>query len=304
MPTGLGNNKVMFIFKKIALLVLCVGICDQPTVAQRRASGVRQSSSVDKLVNVGGRRLFINCSGEARKGMPVVVLDAGMGSTSDVWSLVQPKVAQFARVCSYDRAGMGKSDRAPQAHTSQDIVNDLHTILVRAKINPPYVLVGHSFGGMNVRLYASKYSKQVVGMVLVDSTHEDENNRMLALLPPEILKKARPEDMIVRTAEDIDFNKSVAQVRAANWHGDIPLIVLTRGSATFNPNDYAVPSLAPKWEQIRLKLQQELVRRSSRGRQIIAEKSGHYIQRDQPELVIDAIRQVMEEAKSKANRKQ
>ena len=118
------------------------------------------------------------------------------------------------------------------------------------------------------------------------------------------LKKARPEDMIVRTAEDIDFNRSVALVRAANWHGEIPLIVLTHGSATFNPNDYAVPSLAPKWEQIRLELQQELVRLSSRGRQIIAEKSGHYIQRDQPELVIDAIRQVMEEAKSRANRMQ
>jgi hypothetical protein len=120
---------------------------------------------------------------------------------------------------------------------------------------------------------------------------------MLAVLPPEILKKAKPEDLLIRSSEDIDFNSSVAQVRAANWHRDIPLIVLTRGSATLNPNDYAVPSLAPKFEQIRLELQQELVRRSSRGRQIIAEKSGHYIQRDQPELVIDAIRQVMEEAK-------
>jgi pimeloyl-ACP methyl ester carboxylesterase len=118
------------------------------------------------------------------------------------------------------------------------------------------------------------------------------------------LKKAKPEDMIIRSAEDIDFNRSVAQIRAANWHSDIPLIVLTRGSATFNPNDYAVPSLAPKFEQIRLELQKELVRCSSRGRQIIAEKSGHYIQRDQPELVIDAIRQVLEEAQAAGIRKQ
>jgi pimeloyl-ACP methyl ester carboxylesterase len=153
-------------------------------------------------------------------------------------------------------------------------------------------------------LYAGKFAKDVVGMVLVDSTHEDESDRMLAALPPEILKKAKPEDMVVRSAEDIDFNKSVAQVRAANWHRDIPLVVLTRGSATFNPNDYAVPSLAPKFEQLRLELQKELVGRSSKGRQIIAEKSGHFIQRDQPELVVEAIREVGEAAKATGSRRQ
>lgn len=288
----------MFAAKRIALLVLCAAICGQCAVAQRTARNAQQAFSLEQIVDLGGRRLYIKCSGEARAGMPVVVMDAGMGSTSDVWSLVEPNVSQFARVCSYDRAGMGKSDRGPQRRTSQDVVNDLHNLLAKAGLNPPYVLVGHSFGGMNARLYASQYPKEVVGIVLVDSTHEDEIERMLAVLPPEILKKAKPEDMIVRSAEDIDFNRSIAQLRAANWHRDIPLIVLTRGSATLNPSDYAVPSLAPKFEQIRLELQQELVRRSSRGRQIIAEKSGHYIQRDQPELVVDAIREVIEEANS------
>jgi pimeloyl-ACP methyl ester carboxylesterase len=294
----------VFITKRIGVLVLCAGICGQCTLAQRRATDVRQSPGSENLVDVGGRRLYVKCSGEARNGIPVVVMDAGMGNASDVWSLVQPNVAQFARVCSYDRAGMGKSDRASQAHTSNDIVNDLHYLLTNAGINPPYVLVGHSLGGMNARLYASKYPNEVVGMVLVDSAHEDENDRMLALLPPEIKKNAKPEDMIIRTAEDIDFNSSTAQVRAANWHGDIPLIVLTRGSATFNPSDYAVPSLAPKFEEVRLELQKELVGRSSRGKQIMAEKSGHNIHRDQPELVIEAIRQVMEEAKSTGSRNQ
>ena len=286
------------------MLVLCAGICVQCRVAQRRAADVQQSSWSDKLVDVGEHRLYIKCSGELRKGVPVVVMDAGMGNASDVWSLVQLKVAQFARVCSYDRAGMGKSDRAPQSHSSADVVSDLHNLLANAGINPPYVLVGHSLGGMNARLYASKYSTEVVGMVLVDSAHEDENDRVMAILPPEIKQKAKPEDMIIRSAEDIDFNRSVQQVRAANWHGDIPLIVLTRGSATFNPNEYAVPSLAPKFEEIRLELQKELVGRSSKGKQIIAEKSGHNIHRDQPELVIDAIRQVMEQAKSTGGKQQ
>lgn len=294
----------MFNAKSITLLILSAAVFSHCATAQRIASDSRQSSSFEKLVDIGGRRLFIKCSGEARRGLPIVVMDAGMANTSDAWSLVQLKVAQFARACSYDRAGMGRSDSAPQTHASQDIVNDLHTLLAKAEINPPYVLVGHSLGGMNARLYASQYPKEVVGMVLVDSTHEDETERMFALLPPEILKKAKPEDMVVQSAERLDFNKSIAQVRAANWHGDIPLIVLTRGSATLNPNDYAVPSLAPKFEQIRLELQQELVRRSSRGKQIIAEKSGHNIHRDQPELVIDAIREVVEEAKSAVRKKQ
>ncbi len=287
----------MFAAKKIGLLVLGAAFSTQCSVVQPSASNVRQASGFEQLVDVGGRRLYIKCSGEAHTGTPVVVMDAGMGNASDAWSLVQPKVAQFARVCSYDRAGMGKSDRAPQAHTSEDIVDDLHSLLSKAGINPQYVLVGHSFGGMNVRLYASKNPNEVAGMVLVDSTHEDETDRMIAVLPPEVKKRAKPEDMIVRSTEDIDFNRSVAKVRAANWRRDIPLIVLTRGSATFNPNDYAVPSMAPKLEQIRLELQKELVRRSSRGKQIIAEKSGHNIHRDEPELVIDAIRQVIDEVK-------
>ena len=294
----------MFAAKRIVLLVLCAAIGGQCAMTQRKANNGLQSFSQEELVDLGGRRLYIKCSGEARTRSPVVIMDAGMGSTSAVWSLVQPGVSQFANVCSYDRAGMGKSDHAPQPHTSQDIVNDLHNLLGKAGINPPYVLVGHSLGGMNVRLYASEYPKEVVGMVLVDSTHEDENYRMLAVLPTEIRKKAKPEDMIIRTTEEIDFNGSAAQVRAANWHSDIPLVVLTRGSASFNPNDYDVPSVAPKFEQIRLELQKELVGRSSRGKQIIAEKSGHYIQHDQPELVIDAIRRVMEEVTAAGSKKQ
>ena len=285
----------MFTAIRIGLLVICAATCIQCSLSQRRTIDGHQSAWFEQLVDIGGRRLYIKCSGDAVKGSPVVVLDAGMGATSDVWSIVQPGVAQFARVCSYDRAGMGKSDQAAQAHSSADIVDDLHTLLVTARINPPYVLVGHSLGGMNARLYATKYPQDVVGMVLVDSTHEDENDRMLAVLPPEVKQRAKPEDMIIRSSEDIDFNRSVAQVRAANWHSDIPLIVLTRGSATLNPNDYAVPSSAPKFEEIRLELQRELVRRSSRGKQIIAEKSGHNIHRDQPELVVDAIHQVVEE---------
>jgi pimeloyl-ACP methyl ester carboxylesterase len=247
---------------------------------------------------VGGYRLFINCSAGARKGTPVVILDAGHGNTSAAWDLVQPEVGHFARVCSYDRAGTGKSDAAPKPRTSQDIVRDPRALLANTGITAPYVLVGHSLGGLNARLFASQYPNEVVGMVLVESSHEDEDDRTLALMPPELLKQAKPEDMVMASPEGVDLRKSFAEARAAAWHGDIPLIVLTRGRSS-DPEAYRVPSLAPKLEQLHVELQKELARRSSKGRQIIAAKSGHNIPHDQPALVAEAIRRVVDEASTK-----
>ena len=127
-----------------------------------------------RLVDVGGYRLHIHClERESEKGGPTVVMDAGIGECSLGWSLVQPEIAKFAHVCTYDRAGLGWSDSAPTARTSQQIVSDLHALLGNAGIEPPYVMVGHSFGGLNLRLYASRFPEEVAGMVLVDSAHED-----------------------------------------------------------------------------------------------------------------------------------
>jgi pimeloyl-ACP methyl ester carboxylesterase len=125
-----------------------------------------------KLVDVGGYRLHINCTGT---GSPTVILDAGLAGTSLDWSKVQPAVTRFTRVCSYDRAGYGWSETPSGApRTSQQIVTELHLLLTRAKINGPYVLVGHSFGGLNMRLYAYRYPAEVVGMVLLDATSEHQ----------------------------------------------------------------------------------------------------------------------------------
>src|SRR5690242_14406475 len=107
-----------------------------------------------KLVDVGGYKLHINCTGT---GSPTVILDAGLGGTSLDWSKVQPAVTRFTRVCSYDRAGYGWSESGRGLRTSQQIVTELHLLLSRAKIEGPYVLVGHSAGGMNMRLYAYRY---------------------------------------------------------------------------------------------------------------------------------------------------
>jgi pimeloyl-ACP methyl ester carboxylesterase len=137
------------------------------------------------MVDVGGHRLHIYCMG---RGRPTVILDAGLGDSSATWDLVQSEVANFTRVCAYDRAGLGWSEPSPEPRTSQNIVSELEALLARLHIAGPYVLVGHSFGGFNQRVFASRHRDQVAGMVLVDSSHPDQFD----LFPP----AARPESIL------------------------------------------------------------------------------------------------------------
>jgi pimeloyl-ACP methyl ester carboxylesterase len=124
------------------------------------------------LFDIGGWRLHLNCTGQPKPERPTVILEAGAGDFSVDWSLVQPQVARITRVCSYDRAGSGWSDLGPRPRTRQQIVWELHTLLEKAGVLPPYVLVGHSAGGLIARVYASAYRSEVAGMVLVDSADE------------------------------------------------------------------------------------------------------------------------------------
>jgi pimeloyl-ACP methyl ester carboxylesterase len=132
-----------------------------------------------KSVDIGGFSLNLDCTGA---GSPTVILESGLGAPAAGWSLVQPDVAKFTRVCSYDRAGYGWSDPSPLPRTSLAIAKELHALLLNAGVAPPYTLVGHSFGGFNVRVYAGQYPDEVSGVVLVDSSHEDQKARMPAKL--------------------------------------------------------------------------------------------------------------------------
>jgi len=277
-------------------LILSVSACG----LQLGQTGTSENKSpvLDEMTDVGGYRLHINCAGVSAKGSPTVVMDAGGYDSSDSWNVVQPEIAKFAHVCVYDRAGLGKSERGPSpSYPSQEIVKDLHVLLVNAGIAPPFVLVGHSFGGMNVRLYASQHPDDIAGMVLIDSVHEDEMDRWIAVLPPRIKQQFSDADK----AQLARLAVSEGQVRAAHWHSDIPLVVLTHG--VVSPGDYGFPSMAAEGEKLRLQMQEALSCLSSRSKHIIADKSGHYIQRDQPQLVIDSIRQVVEATRT-SDRKQ
>ena len=119
-----------------------------------------------RLVDVGGRKMHIDCTGE---GSPTVILESGLGDSYVSWSQVQPEIAKFAHVCSYDRAGLGYSDPVSEPRTSKVIAQELQQLLRVAGVNPPYILVGHSMGGYDVRFYAKLYPTEVAGMVLVDA---------------------------------------------------------------------------------------------------------------------------------------
>ena len=162
------NNLAMLTLSIIAILLL-TGIFYQ---AVSEASDRRRYPPQGELVDIGGFCLHFNCIGQ---GTPTVVMDAGGGAPSITWGLVSSEIAKFTRVCTYDRAGLGWSDPNPRgSRTSQQSVDELHLLLTKAEINPPYVLVGHSLGGVNMRLYASQYPEDVVGLVLVDSSHENQ----------------------------------------------------------------------------------------------------------------------------------
>jgi len=278
-----------------------------------------------RLVNVDGGRMHIDCTGE---GSPAVILDSGLGDSFLSWRKVQPQIATFTRVCSYDRAGLGYSDPGPLPRTSDVMAKELHALLQAAGVGPPYVLVGHSMGGFDVRLYASLNRNEVAGMVLVDASHPDQENRF----PPEVkslegswgreaefLEYTMPlgvprllglcdEDAVERAAE-CNFHhareavaemkalpQSAALAAATGSLGDLPLAVLSHDPD--KPVNDLPPDLAKPTNEAWEKMQEELAHLSTRGTQTIAKNSAHYVQFDRPDMVIEAIHSVVNQARS------
>lgn len=331
-------NSLKYTLGILATLVACSAIAG--IIYQEIATAKDESKypPPGKLVDVGGYKLHLNCLGE---GSPIVVMDYGLGGLSTLWSLVQPEVAKFARVCTYDRAGYAWSESSPTPRTSQNMVQELYTLLKNAEIPPPYILVGHSLGGLNLSLFASQYPEEVAGLVLVDAVPPDvydrldpefadsmnETGRMFGFLSlisrlgllrfllqitgtsvapdfvrklpievqPVILAKFLPKTFATAIAENALMPTSAKQVQQTNFERELPLVVLSHSENMFESlgntkSDYA--------EQMWQKLQAELANLSNQRKLIIAEQSSHDIHLDRPELVVNAIRQVIEKTKS------
>lgn len=283
---------------------------------------------IGKMVDVGGYHLHINCSGN---GGPTVVLDAGMGCNSLEWALVQSEIAKFAKVCSYDRAGYGWSDESSLERTSLNIAVELHTLLHNAEIPGPYILVGHSLGGANIRLYASKYPDEVIGIILVDSAHEDqlnkfpmpqvntnvalffsytglnrilsylpENQEALKMFPTDIQEMSLTQSrhtkfMKTLFGEMVNIKKSFAQLRDAGNLHDKPLIVITAAKRIhYDGTEYTEEQIEELWKDSRIQ-QKDLVSKSTKGKQVIAEQSDHMITRHQPNIIVESVREIVNE---------
>ncbi len=251
-------------------------------------------------VDVGGYQLYLYCTGT---GSPTVILEAGLEGDDITWKEVQPQVAQFTRVCSYDRAGLAHSDYGPTPRNAELSAADLHILLTKAGIAPPYVLVGHSFGGLLIRRYAFDYPEEVDGLVFVDSLHEDWWEEALNLLPP-----ASPNDSSrlasfrnyltdgwrdpASNFEGMDIPAVVEQVRETGDFGDRPILVLTAGKFTvLNPG--LPPDLEADLASLFQDLQGRLAALSTVGSQVVIPDSGHNMPRENPQAVVDAIRKML-----------
>lgn len=311
----------------LAVLLACAGAIYQWA---RTSTDLKRFPPPGQLVDIGGIRLHLVCEGA---GTPTVILDAGLGDSWLTWQRIQPEVAKTTRACAYDRAGLGYSDPGPLPRDSRRIVAELHALLARANIVPPYILVGHSFGGFNTRLYAYTYPDEVAALVLVDVSHEDQYRRFPGALRAIIegytrdicrqaitapfgiqrLRGVTAADTLAAPAgerrlaatlgyrsawyqaqcgEMVAFADSSAdEVRTARRPLSIPVYVLD-GNAHFAQELEAggmpvseADSAAAVWHA----LHRELTSISPQARLIIAGNSTHYVQFDEPNLVIDAV---------------
>ncbi len=274
----------------------------------------KEKSYPGQLVDIGSHRLHINCIGE---GSPSVIIDSGIGGFSLEWFKIQNNLSKDVRVCSYDRAGYGWSDPGPRPRTTARITRELRALLLEAKIPGPYVLVGHSFGGYNIRYFASEYPSLVSGLVLIDASHPEQFNT-------EEFKRAEPNPNITKHKNSIQF-RLVHPIIADNYPEEkkrmayrlmstikskstlinesdymeisakqvavrsqlpftFPVVIITRGKRVWPHNE-----MGDRREQQWSNLQHDLENIAIKPNHFLAYNSGHVVHLDQPDLVSENI---------------
>lgn len=274
---------------------------------------------LERFVTVSGRALFVL---EAGSGQPTVVFESGLGDSSRAWHRIQAKVAESARTISYDRAGRGQSHFARAGRTLNECLDDLVAMLAAVEARPPYVFVAHSFGGFIARTFAHRYPDEVGGIVLVDSAQEDvifEFQRILKSQPlpprrfdePESLTRRRfdqaqhsdpqfPKNVL--NDEGVDLTTCYEQAREASFLGALPVTLV---SSTKRDEDRkgGAEGVVAEWEVAAEKAwnacQVKLLELSTNATHVLAHESGHYVQDDQPDLVIAAVTEMLEQVRRK-----
>jgi pimeloyl-ACP methyl ester carboxylesterase len=306
------------------LIATCVAAESVQTAAGR---GERPMPGL--LVNVGGHRLHVIKEGA---GGPAIVLEAGSGEVASGWEEVANGLASDSTVVRYDRAGTGWSEPATGPRTASAVVADLHTALEGINAPRPYVLVGHSLGGLYMREYVRQYPGDVAGLVLVDARPEADAARTAAILPDGagtsslptwilstmkatgalrafdgalldgLVPQGRRQEFLDITASPTYFatqRDEADRIAPAERHlagqdlGDLPVTVIARGK----PQDYASfgldPSTGRQLEEIWQNGQQRMLSLSSNSTFVVAERSGHLIPMEQPEIVIEQVQDLL-----------
>lgn len=297
--------------KCLAIVLALLGVLPIATLAQKAATDQKTPPPLGKLVDVGGYRVHLYCVGT---GSPTVVI-VGAGFSFN-WGLVQPEVAGFTQVCSYDHSGIGWSDDGPKDSCSLR-VSEVHTALKNAGIKGPYVLVGHSLGGLVARVYAGQYPDEVAGTVFVDHAFG------FPLPPPPGDSKVSPPPAppIPTGGMGIESDPNFSKLSARDRELHLWAMAQTRNQTVLRSNIRLVPDCIAKAEALAkehplgdkplidvstdqfrgsdyVKFQGELLSLSQDSKEIIAEKSGHFVIIDRPDVVVDAIRQVVQSVRN------
>jgi len=289
-------RRVTFLISGLVLAATLTGLAQQNRPTQPPPG---------RLVDIGGRSLHIRCVGPATGG-PTVILSAGAGDYSNRWTAVQDLLVPRIRSCAYDSAGLGWSEPGPTPRTLQQEVFELHALLEKAKVPGPFVLVGHSLGGLTARLYADRYSAAVMGVVLVDALHEDSVQfslrinqwaRIRELSTGRVVPEARLSSATTpATSEDDYLAEELQQIyrsRRSNPTplGDRPVIVLHAGKRPPPPG-----TSEEFWTHLKQEKDEQgmdLARLSRNSTFVRDPLSGHNIHVDNPMLVATAIEEVV-----------
>jgi pimeloyl-ACP methyl ester carboxylesterase len=275
----------MKLLAAIIALFLALAACTddaEPESTPSTSSSASGAPADAGVVDVGGYELAYQCAGDRTQG-PTVILEAGYDSAgTSTWFNLQPDVAEFARVCTYDRAGVGTSDARPSSMepvTGQQIASELHAVLQDIDETGPFVLVGHSYGGLLVRTFGANYPTEVAGMVLIDASSEPE-------IP---IYRRLHAGAWIDGGTKVDIDEVTDEVRHVRL-GNTPLVVLT---AELIEDEWLsqVPGQAAA-------AQARLATLSSNAVQVLAPDTGHFIQDENPSLVLEAIRQVEASART------
>lgn len=326
-------KRAFLLLGTLVLLVLAFGLAAQAILSRNDAARFPMPG---RLVDIGGYKLHLHCTGQ---GSPTVILDTGLGSPATSWVLVQREISKLTRVCNYDRAGYGFSDFGPLPRTSEKIADELHSLLGNASEMGPYILVGHSFGGLNVRNFEHKYPSNVAGLILVDAASEESLNSTLWMSVWQPYKKASSvtrefarlvarlgigrlfspdifSDTSFSSEEQSAINSSLFSTKlmlttidefqafvqsldeakkSCGPIGNKPLMVIEAGKRKntdffpFLKTEEEAQTMKQEWNSY----QRNLAKLSLRSTHLIAKDSAHRIPYEQPDIIIDAIKEMI-----------